>query len=162
MPLINPFWFKFLIPFIVWLPFVELGWGIPLGLIFSKLPTWQVAILAFCGHATGIFILANLMYHYLTNFENHHPVVKHFINRASKIKLDRFLGKKELGIIALIALPLPVGGMWVAIPAAFIFNVPKRNAIIAAIIGSALGTIQFTFVSKMVLNAINYFINTYF
>ena len=158
--IINPVFFKFLIPFIVWIPFVELGVGIPLSLVLSKLPAWQVAILAFCGHATGIVILTYLVYHYFANFENRHPLIKHFFDKASKIKLDRFLGKKEFGIVAMLSLPLPMGGMWFAIPAAFIFNVPKKNALIAALIGSALGTIQFTFVWKLVLEGITYILKT--
>jgi len=159
---IDPTVFAFLIPLIVWIPFVELGVGIPFALVVSGLPAWQVGLLAFAGHATGVIIFGNFIYRFLPTVEGRYAFVKRFVNKTRTVRLDRFLGRKEVGILAMMTLPLPLAGMWPALTAAFVFGVPKRNAILTGVIGSAIATMEFTFVAKLVIEFIKRLLETFF
>ncbi len=161
MPFIPPVVLKLSVPILAMIPFVEIGLAIPFGIIVAGLTPFEAAIFALIGHIIAILIITPLIYKHGSSLEKKHTLIKQLINHARKVKLDRFFGIRELGIIAFIALPLPIGGIWYAIPAAFIFNVPQRNAIISALIGSALGAIQFALLWTGVFGLIKlWFFNT--
>lgn len=144
IPFVPPEVLKISVTILAMLPFVEMGMAIPYGIIIAGLEPHEAAILALTGHVIATLIITPLIYKHGYAWADKYDLIQQLINHASKIKLDRFFGVRELGIIAFIALPMPIGGIWFTIPAAFILNVKQRTAIICAIIGSILGSIQFT------------------
>src|SRR3989344_9400944 len=144
IPFIPPVILKLSVPVLAMIPFVEIGLAIPYGIIVAGLTPFEAAALALTGHIVAILIVTPLIYKHGISLEQKHSLIKKLINHARKVRLDRFFGIRELGIIAFIALPLPIGGIWYALPAAFIFNTPQKKTITCAIIGSVLGSIQFT------------------
>ena len=161
IPFIPPIILKISVPILAMLPFIEIGLAIPYGIIIVGLTPFEAAALALTGHIIAILIVTPLIYKHGESLEQKHSLIKKLINHARKVRLDRFFGIRELGIIAFIALPLPIGGIWYALPAAFIFNVPKKKTIFCAIVGSILGSIQFTLLWTGVFGLIKlWFFNT--
>ncbi|OHA47085.1 MAG: hypothetical protein A3A80_01530 [Candidatus Terrybacteria bacterium RIFCSPLOWO2_01_FULL_44_24] len=133
---------KVFVPFVVMMPFVEMPWGVPFALIIAKLELLPAAVLLLGGHFTLILILSHVLYKHGLDFAEKHILAKKIISRAQKINLERFKGIPELGVIAIMAFPLPVTGAWFAIPAAFMLNIKKRRAIAVAMLGSVMAMTQ--------------------
>lgn len=161
IPFVPPIILKISVPILAMLPFFEIGLAIPYGILIAGLTPFEAALLALIGHVFAILLVTPLIYKHGSSLEQKNKLVRKIIAHAKKIKLDRFLGIRELGIIAFIALPLPIGGIWYALPAAFIFNIPQKKTIACAIIGSVLGSIQFTLLWTGVFSLIKlWFFNT--
>ncbi|PIR02745.1 MAG: ligand-binding protein SH3 [Candidatus Nealsonbacteria bacterium CG_4_9_14_3_um_filter_35_11] len=114
-------------------PVLELRGSIPIALVVYKLPVVSAFFLSILGNLIPpIFII--LFLEKLSNFLTHRF---YFFNRffswlfekTRNSHQDLFQKFKELGLVILVAIPLPFTGAWTGSICAFVFGIPPKRAI---------------------------------
>ncbi|MEM0360281.1 MAG: small multi-drug export protein [Candidatus Diapherotrites archaeon] len=152
------------------LPFVELRFGIPVGIFSGRvalpfgmefqgfglplIPVFLVAITANIFAGLIVFLLLNKAIHHFTRFKlvkkTYDFLVKR-VQRKSKKYVEKFGG---LGLALFIAMPLPGTGAWTGALAAFVFGMSFKKFAIANTIGVIIAGIIVSALSSGVFSLI--------
>ena len=129
-------------------PVGELRLAIPIGMQRYDLPWYGVLPVAIIGNLVpALFWLLALprLGRFLTSFSN--PLGKFLLWRSEHLRrrnAQRFHRHGALALTALVAIPLPMTGVWTASLAARVFEVPFRRALppiaLGAVIAGAIVT----------------------
>jgi uncharacterized membrane protein len=145
---------------IAMIPIAELRVSLPLALTVYQLPLWQAFLFSVLGNIVPVFFIVYFI-----------DAVSKFLMAESKI-FNRFFqwlfartrvkfeGKyAKYGLIALaifVAIPLPMTGAWTGALAAFLFQIPKKPAVIYVTLGVLGAGIIVTILTLSTIGTINY------
>ena len=119
------------------LPVVELRGGIPFG-VAAGLPVWAAFIAAVIGNlipAPFIIVYIRRIFQWMRKrFPRLNSVVD-ALERKAHLKGEKVTKYKYLGLIILVAIPLPGTGAWTGSLAAAFLDMPLRRAIPSIIAG---------------------------
>ncbi len=115
------------------IPVGELRGGIPIGIAFFKLPSYEALILAILGTMTPIYFILWLLEDISTWLRKHSTIAEKFFTwlfHHTREKMQGHITKYGLLAIGIIAaIPIPVlGGAWTAALAAFVFGFEKKKS----------------------------------
>ncbi|HID93061.1 MAG TPA: ligand-binding protein SH3 [bacterium (Candidatus Stahlbacteria)] len=119
------------------LPISELRGSIPLGINLFKLPVWECVLISIIGNILPIIpllLVLDPLSRYLTKFSRPKKFFDWLFSRTRRRSqiVERY---KMLGLMAFVAIPLPVTGAWTGAIAAFLFGIRFKHAIAAIFIG---------------------------
>lgn len=145
------------------MPICELRCAIPLGMQSYELPwlgtlgygrSWYgvVPVALFGNMVPAFFLILALpkLGAFLTGFAN--PVGRFLLWRSKKLRQVHFRKFDKYGALALlmlVALPLPLTGVWSASLAAWVFEIPFRRAILHIAVGALIAGVIVTTLTAM-------------
>ena len=119
------------------LPVVELRGGIPFG-VTAGLPVWAAFIAAVIGNLIPVpFIIVYIrrIFQWMRKRIPRLNSVVDALERKAHLKGEKVTKYKDLGLIVLVAIPLPGTGAWTGSLAAASLDMPLRRAIPSIIAG---------------------------
>ena len=138
------------------LPFIELRGAIPLGLGVYKLPVVTTFFLAVLGNLIpALFLLLGLESisgHLSKRVGLFQRFFSWLLARTQKNYAKNFARWKELALVILIAIPLPLTGAWTGSLCAFVCGIPFKRAFPLISLGVALAGIIVTLISIGIIN----------
>ena len=119
------------------LPVVELRLGIPLGVSIG-LPLWKAAIISVAGNILPVpFIIAFIRM--LLNWLKSKGLLKHLVSWLEKKgtgpKAERVRQAEFLGLLLLVAIPLPGTGAWTGALVASLLDIRMKRALPPIVLG---------------------------
>ena len=95
-----------------------------------------------------VFFFLDHVHTYLIRFSFYHTLFTRYITKAQR-KVERYIGtdKEALGLYLLTAIPLPMTGAYSATILAWFFNVNRKKAVYAIILGILTAGIIMTLLS---------------
>ena len=123
-------------------PVGELRVAIPLGMQHYGLPWYGVLPIAIIGSLVpALFLLLALprLGHLLTSFPN--PLGKLITWRSEQLRrrnAQRFQNYGSLALLVLVSVPLPLTGVWTGCLAAWVFEIPFRQALPPIALGAVI------------------------
>lgn len=137
-------------------PFSELRGAIPIGISFYNLPIWQVVLVSILGNMVPVIIIIPLMERVSSFLSKNSSFFKNFFNKLFERTTDKHLKKFEkyrnFALILLVAIPLPLTGVWTASLCSFIFKIPFKIAFPLILIGVIIASIIVTLITLGILN----------
>lgn len=138
-------------------PISELRGAIPVGLA-NDLPLWQVLCVSIIGNMLPVFFII-LFLEKLSKFLSEKSVIfKRFFNWFFEYTKNRhsktFSTYRDIGLVFLVAIPLPFTGAWTASICAFLFDIPLRRAFYLIAIGVIIASIIVTLITLGVINIV--------
>ncbi len=133
------FWENIIVYAFSAIPGLEARVAIPFGIFVTELSMTRVIILAFLGAATVALVVTPIIYRFGEHLKAR---VKYFKKLFEKTQLKhgtRFEEGKLLALFILVALPLPVSGVWTGILVSYIFGIPQKHAIPVLLGGALIG-----------------------
>ena len=136
------------------LPVVELRGGIPFG-VAAGLPVWAAFIAAVAGNLIPVPFIIIYIRRIFQWMRRRLPRLNSLVDaleRKAHLKGQRVTKYKYLGLIILVAIPLPGTGAWTGSLAAAFLDMPLRKAIPSIVIGVliaglAIGLLTHGFIS---------------
>ena len=130
------------------LPIVEVRGAVPVAIELFQLPVATAMLLSFIGSAVPAMLLPVILSPLEAPVRKYVPymdelftwITKHVERRYT----ERYRALGAIGLTVFIAIPLPVTGVWTGSLAAWLFQLPKRFAIPAIMIGTAISTLIVT------------------
>ena len=122
------------------LPVVELRGGIPFG-VGAGLPVWAAFIAAVIGNLIPVPFIIVYIRRIFQWMRNKFPRLNGLVDaleRKAHLKGQKVTKYKYLGLIVLVAIPLPGTGAWTGSLAAAFLDMPLRRAIPSIIAGVLL------------------------
>ena len=119
------------------LPVVELRGGIPFG-VTAGLPVWAAFIAAVIGNLIPVPFIIVYIRRILQWMRERFPRLNSLVDaleRKAHLKGQKVTKYKYLGLIVLVAIPLPGTGAWTGSLAAAFLDMPLRKAIPSIIAG---------------------------
>ena len=119
------------------LPVVELRGGIPFG-VAAGLPVWAAFIAAVIGNLIPVPFIIVYIRRIFQWMRERLPRLNSLVDaleRKAHLKGQRVTKYKYLGLIVLVAIPLPGTGAWTGSLAAAFLDMPLRRAIPSIIVG---------------------------
>ena len=119
------------------LPVVELRGGIPFGAA-AGLPVWAAFIAAVLGNLIPVPFIIVYIRRFLQWMRKKFPKLNSLVDaleRKAHLKGQKVTKYKYLGLIVLVAIPLPGTGAWTGSLAAAFLDMPLRRAIPSIIAG---------------------------
>ena len=119
------------------LPVVELRGGIPFG-VAAGLPVWAAFIAAVLGNLIPVPFIIVYIRRVLQWMRERFPKLNRMVDaleRKAHLKGQKVTKYKYLGLIVLVAIPLPGTGAWTGSLAAAFLDMPLRKAIPSIIAG---------------------------
>jgi uncharacterized membrane protein len=116
------------------LPFSELRGAIPLAISKYGINPYEAYILG---------VMGNLVFDRFFD---------HLFHRTHKKHSERIDKYGALGLVTFVAIPLPLTGAWTGVAAAYVFELPKRYAFPAIVLGVLLAGVVVTLITLGVLN----------
>ena len=119
------------------LPVVELRGGIPFG-VSAGLPVWAAFIAAVIGNLIPVPFIIVYIRRVLQWMRERFPKLNRMVDaleRKAHLKGQKVTKYKYLGLIVLVAIPLPGTGAWTGSLAAAFLDMPLRKAIPSIIAG---------------------------
>ena len=119
------------------LPVVELRGGIPFG-VAAGLPVWAAFIAAVIGNLIPVPFIIVYIRRVFQWMRKKFPKLNSLVDeleRKAHLKGQRVTKYKYLGLIVLVAIPLPGTGAWTGSLAAAFLDMPLRRAIPSIIVG---------------------------
>ncbi|MDD4358701.1 MAG: small multi-drug export protein [Candidatus Pacebacteria bacterium] len=120
-------------------PIAELRGSIPLGIAYYNLPIWQVFLVSVLGNTLVSFILLYLIEGLFNLLPKHFTIFRKIFNFVLELTKRRHSRKfeiyRDVALVILVAIPLPLTGAWTASLCAFVFNIPKLRAVGLIFIG---------------------------
>ncbi len=121
------------------LPISELRGAIPVALGVYKLPLWSALLWAILGNLAPIPIILILL-EPVSNFLRQHSrfweaFFRWLFARTRRRGEHYFRIYKELGLVAFVAVPLPITGAWTGCAAAFLFGIPPGRSFVLIALG---------------------------
>ncbi|PIP55670.1 MAG: ligand-binding protein SH3 [Candidatus Zambryskibacteria bacterium CG_4_9_14_3_um_filter_42_9] len=128
------------------LPVIELRGAIPYAMAVYGFSAWSAFFIALIGNIIPALILVPFIGGVGEFFSEKSDLWKRFYPRFLARTRDNHQKKfemfKEFSLVALVAIPLPLTGVWTASLVAYIFGIPFRKAIPLMFIGVIIaGTI---------------------
>ena len=153
---IPPQWALF---FISMLPIAELRVAIPLGLTIYKLDVITTFIYSVAGNLVPMFFILYLIDPVSQYLMKHSRIFNKFFTRLfekTRIKFSKRSVKygSFFALVLFVAIPLPLTGCWTGSLAAFLFQIPKKYAILAISLGVIIAGIIVTILTTGVINFI--------
>lgn len=115
------------------LPILELRGGIPLGrlvLDMGSLSTWTWAMVGNLAPLPLVYWLLGVVDRYCT--PRRLPWLRRLLDRlyahTRRRHTERFVRLRDLALLVVVAIPLPLTGGWSGVLAAYVFGVPPRRA----------------------------------
>jgi uncharacterized membrane protein len=119
-------------------PIGELRIAIPIG-YSNGLSIWKAFIFAVAGNMVPIFFLVYLLGPASDFLSKHFKVFENFFTnlfeRTRRKHSKRFEYSLNIGLITLVAIPLPITGGWTGALAAFVFGIPPKRALLLIFTG---------------------------
>ncbi|MFA5188632.1 MAG: small multi-drug export protein [Patescibacteria group bacterium] len=155
---ISPQFATFLIAMI---PVAELRVALPLAITAYKLSLWEALFFSILGNIVPVFFILYFVEPFTEFLMKHSRIFKSFFTWLFKRTRIKFAGNYEkYGLLALaifVAIPLPMTGAWTGALAAFLFQIPKKQAAIYILLGIFCAAIIVTFLTFSTLGTINLF-----
>jgi len=133
---VPPQWATFLM---ATLPIAELRVALPLALTVYNLPLWQAFIFSVLGNIVPVFFILYFIDSVSKFLMAKIKIFNRFFLWLFARTRVKFEGKyARWGLLALaifVAIPLPMTGAWTGALAAFLFQIPKKQAAIYIILG---------------------------
>ena len=153
---IPPQWALF---FISMLPIAELRVAIPLGLTIYKLDIITTFIFSVLGNLVPMFFILYFIDPVSKFLMKTNSVFYKFFTWLFERTRIKFKNKSVrygsfLALVLFVAIPLPITGCWTGSLAAFLFQIPKRYAIMAISLGVIIAGIIMTLLTTGVMNLI--------
>ena len=119
-------------------PIGELRVAIPIGYSYG-LSIWKAFAFAVFGNMVPIFFLVYFLEPVSDFLSKHFKVFDTFFSylfkRTRKKHSERFEHSLNIGLITLVAIPLPITGGWTGALAAFVFGIPPKRALLLIFLG---------------------------
>lgn len=122
------------------LPVVEMRAGIPLGRLvlgMDPLPTWTAAVLGNLSPLPVLFWFLGVLDRRCTN--QRMPRVRGYLDRMYSRTRRRhtslFIRLRDMALVVLVAVPVPLTGGVTGVLAAYVFGVPFRRAFLLIALG---------------------------
>jgi len=126
------------------LPIAELRGGLPVGIIVFDLPWYQAFYLAIIGNLLPvplILLFSKSLVRVINRTDTGRRLVNVMFNRTRR-QMAIVEKYKGIGLILLVAIPLPLTGAWTGTIIAFLLGIGWRRALISITIGVLIsGTI---------------------
>ena len=119
------------------IPVVELRGGIPFG-VAAGLPVWAAFIAAVIGNLIPVPFIIVYIRRIFQWMRQTSPRLNHLadkLERKAHLKGQRVTKYKYLGLMILVAIPLPGTGAWTGSLAAAFLDMPLRKAIPSIVVG---------------------------
>lgn len=125
--------------FLAMLPVIELRGAIPYGLFILKMDPITTTIVAIAGNFVPVYFIIKLLDPATRWIFEKSSWCKHYIEKYFQ-KLHhqhskRFNEAGYIGLAAFVAIPFPGTGGWTGAVLAYLFNLPRRQSLIAIFIG---------------------------
>ena len=136
-------------------PLGELRASIPLAITIYKIHWFEALIVSIAGNMIPVVAILFLLEHIskLDSSNWFSRFINYFLRRSSKYK--KYVNSYGIiGLIILVAIPLPGTGGWTGAIVAFLLSMPKLTAIISILIGVTIAGIITTLVSMGIINLI--------
>ena len=115
------------------LPFVELRGSIPLALLEYDLPVWSAFLISLLGNIFPVVFILLFLHKVQLFLSKHFYFFKRFFvwlfERTRKKHWLKFEKWKELALVILVAIPLPLTGAWTGSLCAFLLGIPINKAL---------------------------------
>lgn len=122
-------------------PAVESRLAIPYGILVAQLDPWRVVFIAFVGSLLPTFAVTPFLFQFGEYLKKNVRQFRRILKRTQEKHNIRFEEGKLLALLILVALPVPVSGVWTGILVSYIFGIPQRFAIPVIIAGSLIGAV---------------------
>lgn len=123
-------------------PIGELRVSIPVALNVYKLPVWSAYLFSVLGNIVPavfwLWLLDKISRRLSQRFKIFHHIFDWLFSKTRKDHHSKFERFKEFALIILVAIPLPLTGVWTASLAAFVFGIPFKRALSFIAIGAAI------------------------
>lgn len=138
-------------------PWIELRWAIPYGIAKGLHPAvaFLAAVLASWAMIVPVFLILDLFY---ARFLSRYPIVRWGIEEVrsrGRMYVERW---GVLGVGIYVSLPLPGPGVYSGAVLAWLFGLPRRQAIIALALGVLVSALLVTVISTGVIAIIRRFV----
>jgi uncharacterized membrane protein len=133
------------------LPVVELRGAIPVAIVTFDIP-WQTAFfLAYIGNifpVAFILLFLNKLIIWLNKFGWAKPRMAWFFQRTKKRGglIEKY---KHFGLIAFVAIPLPITGAWTGAIASVLFGIPFWRAFVSILVGVFIAGVIVTILTML-------------
>jgi uncharacterized membrane protein len=141
-------------------PFIESRAAVPWAILYYNMPPLLVILYSIIGGFIPAVILVNIL----------EPVVKWLMRDSKHARRffkwlfhrthHKLVGKYEkYGLLALmifVAIPLPGSGVWTGALAAFIFEIPKKKALLFIMLGAVIASVILAIISVGLNNILNF------
>jgi len=140
-------------------PIVELRGAIPLAYGVYKMPIWSAYLFSVAGNIVpliGIIVLARPISQWLSERFNFFKKFFDwlFLKVSKKTEKLGILGK-DLIVVVLTAIPVPLVGGWTGALASFILEIPAKRGIILVSLGAMTSGIIVSLLTLGIINIIN-------
>lgn len=138
------------------LPVVELRGGIPFG-VAAGLPVWTAFIAAVLGNLIPVPFIIVYIRRILQWMRERFPKLNRLVDaleRKAHLKGEKVTKYKYLGLIILVAIPLPGTGAWTGSLAAAFLDMPLSRAIPSIIAGVLIAGLAIGFLAHGFTNLI--------
>jgi uncharacterized membrane protein len=140
------------------IPLLELRASIPLAIFKYGMSSWEALCLGILGSLIPVIPILFLLEHIeplLRKIKFMSDIIdKVFEHTRAKSQVIKEL--ELLGLILFIGIPLPGTGVWTGTFAAYIFGLPKLQAVFAALAGTTIAGIIMIFLSAYITLIIKY------
>ncbi|HBU28191.1 TPA: ligand-binding protein SH3 [Candidatus Uhrbacteria bacterium] len=142
---VSPAWTTILIAA---MPIVEVRGAVPVALELLHLPVALAMLYSFLGSLIPAILLPTCLEIVEKPLRKQFLIVDRFFvwvkHHVEHRYTDKYRTMGALGLIVFVAIPLPMTGVWTGALAAWLFLIPKRYAIPAIFVGTALATLIVT------------------
>ncbi len=118
-------------------PVIELRGGIPFG-VAAGLPIWAAYVAAVIGNLIPVPFIIIYIRRIFQWLRRRIPKLNHLVDRLEQkahLKGEKVTRYKYLGLIILVAIPLPGTGAWTGALVAAFLDMPLRKAVPAILVG---------------------------
>ena len=143
---------KFIMTFLIsMVPVVELRGGLPYG-ILQGLPLPAAACAAILGNMLPVPFILLFIEHVFAFLKKNFPKMNSFIGRLEKraeekqIVVDKY---GALGLVLLVAIPLPGTGAWTGSLVAALMRMKRKKAVPLIFLGVVIAAILMTVITKL-------------
>ncbi len=137
------------------LPFSELRGAIPLAIGKYGLGPVEAYVIAVFGNLVPVVFLLHLLgpierrLRFIPLFDRFFEFLFQRTRKKHTERIDRY---GALGLVTFVAIPLPVTGAWTGVAAAYVFDIKKRYAFPAIVLGVLIAGVIVTLLTYGVLN----------
>ncbi len=138
------------------MPISELRGAIPVAIGIYNMPWWQAFVIAVVGNMIPVFFilwfLDPVSKWLMKNFKFFNKFFTWLFDYNRKRHAKKMEIYRELALVILVAIPLPLTGAWTGSLAAFLFGIPYKKALPLIFLGVLIAGAVVTLVSVGVLN----------
>jgi len=113
-------------------PLVELRGSIPLGIFYYKMSLGEAVFISLAGNILAIYLFLLILNHVLSFFIQRITWIKKITDRifsfTRKKHEKKFERWKELALVLIVSIPLPLTGACSGTIASYVFGIPPKKA----------------------------------